>query len=170
MNTVIAVVISLTVALIAIRLVSKAKKVKGTKNEPMYILTQEEFKSLCELVSYEEIARYPDRYINKKIKLIGRVFQVLGLNKNIEVLLDADPKKSLLSKIIKFEYKRKTPAEPRIIYDDRINIYGIYKGLKTYRTVLKAEEIVPYVEVEYIEINPTLHEVKNDSSVKKAAV
>lgn len=109
--------------------------------------TIDEYKSSCKNYSYENLARNPDTYKDKKVKLRGEVVQVIENGKKIDLRIYMDEE---YDDTVYVTYTLKS-GEDRILEDDILMIYGTFEGLVTYETVLGAKVTVPYVEAAYIE-------------------
>lgn len=102
----------------------------------------------CQLVSYDELSRNPDRYTNEKIYFSGTVLQTdIQYGENI-ILLDIGNRE-----IVYVSYVGKQARDPEILENDKITLYGTYLGVKTYLTVLGTNNTVPYLNALYSNIN-----------------
>ncbi|MDO4976845.1 MAG: zinc ribbon domain-containing protein [Eubacteriales bacterium] len=104
-----------------------------------------DFKSKCKSYSYDNLARYPDKYSSKKIKVEGKVLQV-GSD-FIRLAKDGDYDHVIY---ITITYITDTP-KGNILEDDYINVYGYGNGQITYESVLGASITIPGIEARYIE-------------------
>ncbi|WP_087066465.1 hypothetical protein [Intestinibacillus massiliensis] len=102
------------------------------------------FIQTCETYSYEELARRPEDYKGKNIKISGSVLQVDGDT----ILVDAGD-----IDIIYVSYVGKQKSDPKILENDKIEFYGTYSGTITYVTVLGSNKTVPYVYALYSSAN-----------------
>lgn len=98
-------------------------------------------------ITYEQLARRPDDYINKKIKLQGEVIQVMDGDDFIAIRLAVN---SDYDNIIYCEYD-KDIISYRILENDVITIYGVSYGLYTYETVLGNDTTIPCMLIDKIE-------------------
>lgn len=107
------------------------------------------FKNAATAYSYKEIFRNPSEYIEKKIKLTGKVVQVMEETEDgIEYwVLRVDMTKD------KWGYYDdtvmillpKSSFKGRIIEDDVITFYGLCYDTYTYETVLGASQTIPFI-------------------------
>lgn len=125
-----------------------------------YILSHEEiiehqereYKFNCSEYSYDELARNPDVYKGRKIKLSGAVVQLIEEGNN-EVLFLVNMSKDkhpdyLWTDSVLVKYTR--PAgEARILEEDIINIWGLYNGLSSYRAVSGEKITIPFITAKY---------------------
>ncbi|MBD5130603.1 MAG: PCRF domain-containing protein [Ruminococcaceae bacterium] len=99
-------------------------------------------------ITFEQLARNPDDYRDKKVKFTGSVLQVIegeyGSN-SIRLATDGGYDDVILANystdIIDF----------RLLEDDEITIYGVSKGLKSYETIMGSSVTLPYVLIDRIE-------------------
>ncbi|WP_276949733.1 toxin regulator [Enterocloster lavalensis] len=91
-------------------------------------------------ITYEQLARNPDNYKNKKIKFSGTVLQVLegsGDNNQIRLAINDD-----YGDILFCEYNKKIVSS-RILENDHITVYGISYGLYSYTSTMGTTITVP---------------------------
>lgn len=120
-----------------------------------FTLSEEELKSLyvseCQSISYDELARYPDKYKDTKVKFSGTVVQVCSeassplYYSSYRVATSGRYDNVVYIKIDNYG------AERRILEDDYITFYGSYDGIYSYKTVLGATMSIPSITVEYVE-------------------
>lgn len=93
---------------------------------------------------YEELARYPDSYKNGLYKFYGKVLQVSEgiFNTAIRLELHGD-----INQVVYCEVPNNLTENRRILEDDYVTMYGVYKGTTTYKTVLGARMTVPKITV-----------------------
>lgn len=98
-------------------------------------------------ITYEQLARTPDNYVNKKVKFTGKVVQVSeGTTSNtIRFAVDSD-----YDTIILCQYD-KAIISLRILEDDIITIYGVSNNLYSYTSTLGATITLPYVLIDKID-------------------
>ena len=96
-------------------------------------------------VTYEMLARYPDKYIDGPVKFTGKVIQVLQEGSmyegyiTIRMSVNDDLNENLL---VVYE---KDIVEGNILVDDYITIYAGFVGLYSYETVMGSVITVPLV-------------------------
>lgn len=94
--------------------------------------------------NYEDTMRYPENHRGEKVKLNGRVVQVIGnkaqgfqirfsINSNSEVV-----------------YIYINNAEYNILENDRMTIYASVLGLKTYTSILKQSITIPSLQADCV--------------------
>lgn len=110
---------------------SKAQKVKEYKSG----------------ISYDNIARNPNDYLEKKVNFTGTVVQVVEDTDIVGILFAADNNSNNL---IYGEYY-KTIVSSRVLEGDVITIYGISKGTISYQAVLGNMVTIPSVLIEKID-------------------
>jgi vacuolar-type H+-ATPase subunit I/STV1 len=122
-------------------------KETGTTTEA--ILTEEEYKGLCEKFEYKDIARNPKEYENKNVIVTGKVIQVSEGWFNTVRLRVAT--KGYTDDVYLITYKQ--VESNRILEEDRVTIWGKCTGVTTYTSVLGDNITVPSVEMKYYEIH-----------------
>ena len=109
----------------------------------------------CQEISYEKLARYPDKYKGTKVKLTGEVIQVIesswtdSINLRVNVTQD---EYGYWDDTVLVDYTYKTEGV-KILEDDIITMYGQSEGTESYESVLGATITIPYVTAEYIIIH-----------------
>lgn len=94
--------------------------------------------------SYEELARYPDNYTDGMYKFYGEAIQVSEgiFNTAIRLKINDD-----IDQVIYCEVPNDMLESRRILENDFVTMYGVYKGTTTYTTVLGARLTVPKIRV-----------------------
>lgn len=100
-------------------------------------------------ITYDQLARTPDDYFGKAIKITGEVIQLMeGTDTNaIRLAVDGS-----YDTIMYMEYNPSI-IEQRILEDDTITVYGIYCGIYQYTSTMGATISVPSMAAQHIEIN-----------------
>ena len=113
------------------------------------------FKNMCNVLDYKSISRSPETYENKYFKFEGRIVQVVDENFYGTSKYRASTKKTDYLGYYDDDVYLKidtVSSNSRILEDDIITFYAVYKGTITYTTVLHAEVTVPSFEVVYWEL------------------
>lgn len=99
-------------------------------------------------ITYDQLARTPDDYKNKKVKFFGKVLQVMeGSSDSNQIRLAVN---SDYDTILYCEYNKSiTPS--RILDDDKVTIYGTSYGLYSYEATGGATITLPAVIIDKIE-------------------
>lgn len=110
-------------------------------------ISEDEFKSLCEYYSYEDILRNPDSYEKRYAVLSGVVDQsvegVFGLYTTLYIT-DGNGDKWDCT----ITYKE---GQSHILEGDYVTVYGILNGTSTATTVLGQQVTMPSLQIEYVE-------------------
>lgn len=94
-------------------------------------------------VTYDQIARTPDDYQDKEVKLSGQVMQVQNDAGGAIVLMwQNDDSDSLVMVYID---EADMPTNGKILEDDEVTIYGHGDGTQKYKTTLGAKNEVPLI-------------------------
>ena len=102
-------------------------------------------------VSYDSLARYPDDYYGQKIKIKGKVLQVIrGLDcMSYRVAMNDDYKTVVLvqwdNEYMKAFKKTFSNQDGNILEDDYVIVAGVYFGMTEYTTVLGATKEIPLI-------------------------
>lgn len=122
---------------------------------------EQEFKSGCDTIEYETLARNPDKYKGNNYTITGKVKQVVESSSlfgdETTLLIDVTETKydyidtSLWTDTI---YATVTipDGEDRILQDDIITIWGTCKGSKTYNSIFNQSITIPSIDIEYFTI------------------
>lgn len=101
-------------------------------------------------ITFDEISRSPDKYNGKKVKFTGSVLQILeGYYYNEGRMSTSGDYKD----VVYFSYD-KDIVDVRLLEKDKITIYGTFKGLYTYETVVGGNVTLPKISVDIIEFVP----------------
>lgn len=98
--------------------------------------------------TYEQLARNPDTYMGKKVKIYGKVLQAedsgdtcyarIALNSNYDTVIFVTYDKELLGY--------------RLLENDMVNVYGESYGVYSYEAVSGATITIPWVDADIIEM------------------
>ncbi|MBR4711454.1 MAG: hypothetical protein IKP10_05430 [Clostridia bacterium] len=115
-------------------------------NDGSSLISKSDYTKACTVVQYTSVERNPEQYKGKKIKVTGKVIQVMESGSNSVVLRVSESD----DKVWYVTYKRAN-GESRILEDDRVTIYGECSGIVTYTTVWGSSVTVPGVNAVYID-------------------
>ncbi len=109
-------------------------------------ISEEDYKALCETVSYNDVLRNPDSFDGKYIKVSGTVDQI------IEGFLDSVTIYVKDSSGNKWDcYYYYNDGESHVLEGDYITVHGKCDGTSTSTTVLGKQVTLPSISGEYIE-------------------
>lgn len=116
-------------------------------------MDEAEYKAACTSVSYDNLARDPDGWSGKYVKMTGDIFQVIqnGDSCILMVNMDSSDPYSFASNHVYVTYTRKSSSD-NFLEDDHVTIYGKAMGTQTYTTVLGAQRTIPRVYAGYIDL------------------
>lgn len=108
-----------------------------------------DYKGQCVEVTYDQIAREPNKYKGTYVKLKGDIVQIQdnGSSAVLRVNITEDEYNDIVW--VNYSY---AANEKKLLQDDTINIWGLSKGETSYTSILGAKITVPEVDAEYIEI------------------
>lgn len=119
--------------------------------------TKEEYIASCQALDYTEISRNPSLYASQRVAFSGKVIQVSeSYGKTIMRVDTTEGEYGLWEDTIYVTYQKLTDDESRILENDIINLYGEYKGIKSYTAVLGNEISIPEIEAKYVELSGTV--------------
>ncbi len=108
------------------------------------------YKSQCKSISYDSLARNPEKYEGQKVKFTGRVVQVMESSfvkvYRINVTWNGY---GYYDDTVYVTYFGSSGG--RILEDDVVTFYGEFDGLHTYETVLGSSLTIPKVSAKYID-------------------
>ena len=121
-----------------------------------------EFKASCSYYEYDMIARRPKDYEGKHAVIDGKVLQVVSENNSLYQLRVGEINDT--DRVYYVEYKTKNDDENRILKNDKIRFYGIFRGLVDVETIFGEKKSGPAFEAKYIEFLDSAV-VSNQSSI-----
>lgn len=125
----------------------KKEEEKRKKEEEEKRKAEEEARGYETGITYEQLARYPEENIGKKVKFNGKVLQVMKGDGETQIRLAVD---SNYDQVI-LAYFDSSITKGNVLEDDIITIYGLSLGDYTYETVLGSELTVPLVSIDKID-------------------
>lgn len=101
-------------------------------------------------ITYENLARTPTKYEGEKVKLSGKIIQVIKGEyvSQYRLAVDEDYDKMVLVSIDASQL-----SETRILEDDLITIYATYLGEETYESTMGGEITIPSLIAHIFTIN-----------------
>lgn len=102
-------------------------------------------------ITYEQLARNPDDYVTEKVKLTGKVIQVIEDQSSSEIQMRLAVNGDYDS-IIYVGYDKSIVSQ-RVLDDDNITIYGSSIGTITYQSTMGGDITIPAVYVDRIDFN-----------------
>ena len=98
-------------------------------------------------ITYDQLARTPDKYLFEKVKFRGKVVQVMEGDGTTTIRLAVNDN---YDTIIYGEYDSSV-VDSRILEDDWITIYGTSAGLITYESTMGGQISIPGVSIDKID-------------------
>ena len=118
--------------------------------------TIDDYKQNAVNVGYEDLLRNPGDYEGTDIMFKAQIMQVMEAeiyDLNVQYLVKVTQGEyGFWEDIVYVDYTRKE-GESRLLEDDIITIYGVYKGLYSYETVNGASNTVPLISADYMILN-----------------
>lgn len=124
------------------------QKAKKKAEEDRKAQEEKERKGYNTGITYNNLARTPDKYMDEKVKLRGKVIQVIEGDYTTQFRLAVNDD---FEKIIYLEMDSELLSEKRVLEDDFITIYGVSKGLLTYESTMGGNITIPALLVDKFE-------------------
>ena len=115
-------------------------------------ITPEAYKSQCQDIAYNELARTPDTYKGQYVKFTGEIIQVQESRKSATYRIDVTQNEYGFwedTVIATFDLSN---SQSRFLEDDIVTFYGQYEGLYTYTSVLGSSVTIPNITIEYMDL------------------
>ena len=144
LKTIVTIIILLFLCLFAVQSCNYSYK-QGM--DPFDGMNVDEFVESCYEVSYSELARYPDKYVNEHIIIEGKIIQVIENGTYCEYRVAT---KELYDDVVFASFTR-NEEDPRLLEGDFVKLYGISLGLITYTSTTGLEVTIPQMLVSLIE-------------------
>lgn len=109
-------------------------------------ISEDEYKTLCNVLDYNDILRNPDSYNEEYCKLSGTVSQIIEGWFNSYSIYISDSNGNKWGCVYSY-----AENESHLLEGDYVTFYGMCKGTTKSTTVLGKQVILPYVNVKYIE-------------------
>ena len=148
--------------------VEKAKTLKAGKSSKITIeyegvttelkvkcttLSASQYKEKCKTYDYEDLARTPDDYVGKYMKIYGEVIQVQESDDSVTLrVATLDSGYGYYDDVVMVYYEY-SDKDVHILEDDMITMWGIYGGTYTYESVLGSDITVPLLYAEYFALD-----------------
>ncbi len=116
---------------------------------------EQEYKKQCEKISYEDLARNPDKYSYDDFTFTGEVIQVMDDGYDTILRINVTSYKvgdSVFYKDTIYAEVRIDKGADRILEDDIITVWGYCTGLETYESIFGQQISIPGFRIEYYEI------------------
>lgn len=98
-------------------------------------------------ITYDQLARTPDKYKDEKVKFYGKIIQVVEDESMVTLRMAIN---SDYDKVILLAYNPNIVSS-RVLENDNITIYGVSNGVYTYQSTMGGNITVPLVIVDKIE-------------------
>lgn len=123
----------------------KEKKTKPKK------ISEKDYKKACQKVTYEDLARNPDNFAGKKIRMDGKIMQVQESGGSAVYLIQVTKDEYDLWDDIVW-VNAQVDSNNRFLEDDVVRIWGEYQGIREYETVLSSQNSVPEINARYLAV------------------
>ena len=109
------------------------------------------YKKKCKKIAYNKLARNPDKYEGKKIKIYGQVIQVMDNGNSVDLRVGTKNSGygSYYDDVVYVSYTYKS-GESKILEDDMIKVFGEYGGTYTYESTGSGNITIPMMYGQYV--------------------
>ena len=118
----------------------------------MSIEELQEFKNNCTFISYDDLARNPNRYEGNNYVFTGEIAQVEEDTDQTIYLINVTEGEYIWEDLVMCIYTASNVNSSRFLKDDIVRFYGTFEGLYTYETVLGSKNTVPYINIYDMEL------------------
>lgn len=115
-------------------------------------IDEKSYKSSCEEIDYDDLARTPDDYLGTNVKFTGEVIQVIEDSDGSTYRINVTKGSYGVWDDTVLVYFENDSSSPRVLEDDIVTFYGTSSGLYTYESTMGASITVPLVYAEFIDI------------------
>lgn len=137
--------------IVAIAAIAIIASIGGGGPSDLIDLPEDEYRSACQVYTYDEIARTPDKYEKKLAKFTGKVIQVIRDGNDLQMRVDVTlGSYGIYEDTVFVFYTVKNNVN--VLEGDIITMYGELRGLQTYKSVLGAEISIPRIYVKFIDV------------------
>jgi uncharacterized membrane protein YcgQ (UPF0703/DUF1980 family) len=135
--------------------VESYKKIAEKEKQAEIKKQKDDFIKSCQKYSYDQLARNPQDYKGKNVKLTGKVVQVSENTFGNGIVLRIDITKDSYGFYTDTVYCDYTysEGESKILENDIVTFYGTSKGDTSYTSVLGHKITLPYIDIKYISVN-----------------
>ena len=98
-------------------------------------------------LSFDEMARTPQQYFMKQVRVHGRVIEIQDANNEVTIQVNISTNELDFRENILILYSR-SRSEPRLFDGDVVDVRGVFRGLITYTSVLGVQLNMPAVTAE----------------------
>lgn len=123
-------------------------------SEPSFVNTSiplAEYKTQCTSMTYDTLAREPDKYIGKMVKFTGEIIQIQEDGNSVVMRINITKGKYDIYKDTIWVNYRYADGEKKLLEDDIVNIWGELKGTISYKSIMGAEITIPQMNARCIE-------------------
>ena len=111
----------------------------------------DDYKSQCNTIVYDDIAREPDKYKKTKVKFKGKVIQVQESGSDVVLRINVTKGDYDIYKDTVWVNYKYSKDEKKILEKDIVNLWGEVQGSKSYQSVLGGQITIPEINARSIE-------------------
>lgn len=107
-------------------------------------LSEEDFKAQCKEVDFNKLDKNPDKYTGEKLKVTGKIIQIMENNNGGVMRLALD---DYYDDVVFVAYT----GTNDFVEDDYVTVYGYCEGSYTYESTIGASITLPKIDAMYLE-------------------
>ena len=138
------------VAIVAVAVILVAL-VSGGGTPDLIELPEEEYRAKCQVYTYDEIARSPEKYEKSLAKFTGEVIQVLRDGDELQMRVNVTKDAYGFYDDTMYVFYTVTNGV-NVLEGDIVTMYGELRGMQEYESVLGAEISIPRIYVQFVDI------------------
>jgi uncharacterized membrane protein YcgQ (UPF0703/DUF1980 family) len=149
-------IITFILVILVLGVIISVTSEENTSNSVYNSIPIDEFKIQCNYIPYDitynDIAREPDKYKGVKIEFEGKVAQVQESGSDVILRVNITPEEYGIYKDTIWVNYTNSSDKRKILEDDIVDIWGVLNGTKTYTAILGNKITIPKVDTRSIEI------------------
>ena len=136
--------------IVAIAAIAIIASIGGGGPSDLIDLPEDEYRSACQVYTYDEIARTPDKYEKKLAKFTGKVIQVMRNENELQLRVNVTEGKYTYEDTVYVFYTLENGVN--VLEGDIITMYGELRGMIEYESVLGAKITIPRIYAKFIDV------------------
>ena len=120
--------------------------------QPLVIArSDQDLRSQARRMSYEPLARQPDKFAGAVVMLRGKVIDVVDDGKDVVLRVNITQDVSSWKDTVSVSYRRRAGAEARIQRDDTVRLWGTFVGIESDAAASGVPLQIPHVIAQIVE-------------------
>ena len=114
--------------------------------------TKKQYRKSCKKISYKKLARKPDKYTGKNIRIYGKVVQVMEDGNDVELrVATKDDGYGYYDDVVYVLYTY-SKSDSKILEDDMVKVYGVSTGTISYQSTMSGTITIPSMVAQQIKV------------------